>query len=69
LPYDGKCPENEKVIGVATEAANRSYDFCLRVQPEWTLNDEETKKKIQEQTGIFVKPRIPQDGEGEYPSI
>ncbi len=27
----GLYPNNHKVIGVATEAENRSYDFCLRV--------------------------------------
>jgi len=63
----GLYPENKKVIGVATEAANRSYDFCVRVQPDWTAKDEETKVKIQEQTGIFVNPRKTADGEDEYP--
>ena len=46
----------KRVIGIATEAENRSYDFCLRVQPEWTAKDVEAKGKIQQATGIFVKP-------------
>jgi hypothetical protein len=49
----GLHPENKKVIGVATEAANRSYDFCVRVQPDWTARDEQTMVKIQKQTGIL----------------
>jgi hypothetical protein len=63
----GLYPENIKVIGVATEAANRSYDFCLRVQPQWTAEHEEAKKKIQQDIGIFLSPRLTHDGEDEYP--
>jgi hypothetical protein len=63
----GLYPENKRVIGVATEAANRSYDFCVRVQPKWTEKDEEAKVKIQEKTGIFVNPRKTATGEDEYP--
>jgi hypothetical protein len=61
--------ENKKVVGVATEAGNRSYDFCLLVQPRWTAKNEEIKKKIQDDTGIFVNPRVTRDGEDEYPSV
>jgi hypothetical protein len=60
--------ENKKVIGVATEAANRSYDFCVLVEPEWTGKHEEAKTKIQRETGIFVSPRQTATGEDEYPS-
>lgn len=63
----GLYPENKRVIGIATEAANRSYDFCLRVQPEWTAKDEEARTKIQEATGIFVNPRQTADSPDEYP--
>jgi len=64
----GLYPDNKKVIGVATEVANRSYDFCLRVQPEWTEKDEEAKLKIQHKTGIFVNPRQTRTRDDEYPS-
>ncbi|HEY5177586.1 MAG TPA: hypothetical protein VII95_18665 [Terriglobales bacterium] len=64
----GLYPDNKRVIGIATEAETRSYDFCLRVQAEWTVEDEENKKKVQEKTGIFVNPRKTQDGEDEYPA-
>jgi len=64
----GLYPDNKKVIGVATEAANKSYDFCVRVQPEWTEKDEEAKTKIQEKTGIFVNPRQTASSDDEYPS-
>ncbi len=63
----GLYPENKKVIGVATEAANRSYDFCVRVQPEWTQSNEDAKIKIQKETGIFVSPRTTADADDEYP--
>lgn len=64
----GLHPDNQKVIGVATEAANRSYDFCLRVQSEWSAKDEETKIQIQKETGIFANPRKTEDGDDEYPA-
>ena len=62
-------PMNKRVIGVATEAENRSYDYCVRVQPEWSAEDEVNKLKIQEHTGIFVNPRRETCGEDEYPTI
>ena len=65
----GLYPENTKVIGIATEAANASYDFCLRVQPTWTSKDERTKTKIQQEIGIFVSPRQTKSGEDEYPAV
>jgi len=40
-------PMNKRVIGVATEAENRSYDYCVRIQPEWNAEDEANKLKIQ----------------------
>jgi len=63
----GLYPDNKRVIGVATERENRSYDFCVRMQNEWTAEDDENRKKIQEKTGIFVSPRRTQGGEDEYP--
>jgi hypothetical protein len=62
-------PMNKRVIGVATEAENRSYDYCVRIQPEWSAKDETNKLKIQQQTGIFVNPRREMGGEDEYPKV
>jgi hypothetical protein len=60
-------PRNKRVIGVATEAENRSYDYCVRIQPEWSSDDEVNKLKIQQQTGIFRNPQRTTGGEDEYP--
>ena len=60
--------DNKKVIGIATEAENRSYDFCVRVQPEWNATDEVKKTEIQQKTGIFVNPRMGGDSHDEYPA-
>jgi hypothetical protein len=60
---------NERVIGVATEAANRSYDYCIRIQPEWSAEDEANKLKIQQDTGIFLNPRRTMGDEDEYPKV
>jgi hypothetical protein len=62
-------PMNKRVIGVATEAANRSYDYCVRIQPEWSEEDEANKLKIQQDVGIFVNPRRHTTGEDEYPKV
>lgn len=63
----GLNPENKKVVGVATEAANRSYDYCLLVKPAWTTEDEQRKTDIQRETGIFVNPRKTAESGDEYP--
>jgi hypothetical protein len=60
---------NKRVIGVATEAENRSYDYCVRIQPEWSAEDEAKKLKIQQDMGIFVNPRRTMTGEDEYPNL
>jgi hypothetical protein len=65
----GLPPMNMRVIGVATEAENHSYDYCFRKQPEWTEQDEANKLKVQEATGIFVNPRRTETGEDEYPKL
>jgi len=62
-------PMNKRVIGVATEAENRSYDYCVRIQPEWSDEDEANKVKIQQELGIFLNPRRTTDGEDEYPQV
>jgi hypothetical protein len=65
----GLPPMNNRVVGVATETKNRSYDYCFRHQPHWSETDEANKLTIQEATGIFLNPRRTQSGEDEYPAI
>ena len=60
---------NKTVVGVATEAANRCYDYCVLIQPEWRAEDEARKAQIQKDTGIFVNPRRTMSGEDEYPDL
>jgi hypothetical protein len=57
-----------KVIGVATDRENRSYDFVYLEMPSWTAKNEEYMKGIQEDLGIFTSPRISLAHEDEYPS-
>jgi hypothetical protein len=47
---------NKRIIGIATEGENRSNDYCVRIQPNWSAEDEAKKLKIQEDTGIFRDP-------------
>jgi hypothetical protein len=54
---------------VATEAENRSYDYCVRIQPEWSAEDEANKLKVQQDIGIFVNPRHEMGGQDEYPKV
>jgi hypothetical protein len=63
----GLPPYNNRVVGIATEKENRSYDYCVRVQPNWRPEDEARKLEIQEKTGIFAKPRVARASEDEYP--
>jgi hypothetical protein len=65
----GLHPQNSKVLGIATEAENRSYDFCLLVKPEWTSEDKQMSLEMQAKTGIFVNPRQTTDQVDEYPEI
>ncbi|MGD0467542.1 MAG: hypothetical protein ABSA54_04130 [Terriglobales bacterium] len=65
----GLPPMNKRVIGIATERENRSYDYCVRIQPQWRAEDETTKIQIQKGTGIFVRPRLMVVGEDEYPNV
>jgi hypothetical protein len=63
----GLPPFNSRVIGIATEKENRSYDYCVLIQPTWRPEDEARKIEIQRECGIFVRPRVFQVGEDEYP--
>jgi hypothetical protein len=63
----GLPPYNNRVIGIATEKENRSYDYCIRIQPNWRPEDEARKLEIQAKFGIFAKPRVARASEDEYP--
>ena len=65
----GLPPMNKRVIGIATERENRSYDYCVLVQPEWNAEHETAKIQIQKDTGIFVSPRLMRGSEDEYPNV
>ena len=65
----GLPPMNKRVIGIATERENRSYDYCVRVQPEWTAEHEAAKIQIQKDTGIFVRPRLMRGSEDDWRAI
>jgi hypothetical protein len=65
----GLPPFNKRVIGIATEKENRSYDYCVRIQPNWRPEDEANKLEIQKKLGIFVSPRVARVGEDEYPNV
>jgi hypothetical protein len=65
----GLPPMKKRVIGVATGRGNKSYDFAFVFSEEWTEEDEQRKRNIQERFGIFVSPRLTLDGADEYPKI
>ncbi len=66
----GKMPQNNKVIGIATEkkfAPSCSYDFCLLVLPVWTSENQRQMEILQKQFGIFETPVMKVVQETEYP--
>jgi hypothetical protein len=63
----GLPPFNSRVVGIATEKENRSYDYCVFIAPRWRPEDEARKLEIQKEYGIFVNPKAVQAGEDEYP--
>ncbi len=66
----GKYPENQKVIGIATEKIFReqcSYDFVLLDKPIWSDEDQKKVELLQKETGMFVNPIIGETHEDEYP--
>jgi hypothetical protein len=68
----GKVPENEKVIGIATEGKFRpdcAYDFCLLIKEEWTEEDKKWMENEQNQWGIFMSEPELTGEEHEFPHI
>lgn len=65
----GLPPFNRRVVGVSTDRDNTTYDFCFLHMPDWTDGNEEQRKRIQAETGIFVSPRITASSEDEYPVV
>jgi gamma-glutamylcyclotransferase (GGCT)/AIG2-like uncharacterized protein YtfP len=67
----GLNPENNKVLGIATEMTNsplRSYDFCLMDFPEWSEENDKEMKRIQKELKIFTNPKVYPVKESEYPT-
>lgn len=67
-----KCPENKKVIGIATEKKIRptcSYDFCLMNIPELTEEYQKYIEKLQKDTRILTNPIFGYTHEDEYPKL
>jgi hypothetical protein len=60
-------PMNQRVIGIATEFENRSYDYCVLYKPQWSKKDEERKIRYQKEFGIFRDPQLTTTGVDEYP--
>lgn len=66
----GKCKNNKKVIGIATERKIKptcSYDFCIMYLPEWTDELQKQSEDIQNKYKIFLNPSIRHIREEEYP--
>lgn len=67
----GKYPQNNKVLGIATEMKIRpiaSYDFCLLDKSSWTEKDQEEMTEMQKVTGILTNLKMSKTSEDEYPS-
>lgn len=67
----GTIPENQLVLGIATEQrfeSGASYDFCLLEMPQWTARDEADMKTIQAETGILMRAVRREVHEEEYPT-
>lgn len=60
---------NKRVVGVATNRLNKSYDFAYLYTETWTPENDLQKQKIQLDLGIFSTPRITRDREDEYPTV
>jgi hypothetical protein len=68
----GQTPTATTVIGLATEQytpAKKGFSFDLvhTYKPNWTTQDQEVMEQMQRELGYFVKPRVTQDAEDEYP--
>ena len=68
----GLSPDAQLIVGVATEqyapGQGISLDLVHMYKPEWTGKDQEIMEGMQRDLGYFVKPRVTQSSEDEYPS-
>ncbi|HEU5412363.1 MAG TPA: NERD domain-containing protein [Candidatus Angelobacter sp.] len=68
----GLSPNAQVVVGLATEQYTPGKGFSLDLvhmyKPEWTGKDREIIKGMQHDFGYFVKPRLTQTSEDEYPA-
>lgn len=67
----GKFPENEVVIGIATEKVLRpgcSYDYCLMDLPEWSVEDDERALEISRAAGFYENAIARGAYSEEYPT-
>jgi hypothetical protein len=63
--------ENKKVIGIATEMKLKpecSYDYYYLEKLDWTTDDQNIVKKMQEKNHIFLDPKTCVLHEVEYPT-
>jgi hypothetical protein len=66
----GLHPQNQKVIGIATEKRfeqNCTYDVCLLEMPEWTDDNQREMEDIRAKTGIGVGTYKQTERVNEYP--
>jgi len=67
----GLHPENETVVGIATETPRGepgfSFDLVHRRTPEWTAKDASDAQGIQDDLGFFANMRIRREPQDEYP--
>lgn len=68
----GLKPQATTVVGIATEQYTPgkkgfSFDLVHTFKPNWTPQDQTMMENIQRDLGYFVKPRLSQSSEDEYP--
>ena len=68
----GLSPDAQVIVGLATEQYTPGKGFSLDLvhmyKPEWTEKDPEIMEGMQRDLGYFVKPRVTQTSEDEYPA-
>jgi hypothetical protein len=69
----GLNPQATTVVGIATEQYTPSrkgfsFDLVHTFKPSWTPEDQAMMENMQRDLGYFVKPRLSQSSEDEYPA-
>jgi hypothetical protein len=69
----GLNPEATTIVGLATEqytpGKGFSFDLVHMFKPIWTPEDQAVMEKMQSELGYFVRPKLSQTSEDEYPLI